>query len=205
MLFGSMVGRCEEIALATYAGRGLDPLAPPSMTALCRALFECAPEAKDDLPRESLMGVLDGRVSIFYRPELILTRRRFCIAHEIAHALLGTHHAHAHGGNVEAEADCLAACLLAPLPAWRAMIGRVGHSVYDLAHAFSITQSAALLRLGETEGRPVRLLGDRERVRGEAFDWPDSRLALAGRVRHRVHPVQLRDERKWGLIATRAA
>lgn len=145
------------------------------------------------------MGVLGGEVVIHYRAGLAPQRERFVVAHEAAHGLRRQQHGSLE--DVEARADLLAACLLAPRPAFLKLVRRFGHSVYDLAHALGCSQAVALLRLGEVTGRPVRLLGPRERVRGEPFVWPDVRRCLSGRHRDVVHPIKLADERKWGLMA----
>lgn len=200
MLDTDAVNACEEAAVADYVAHGLDPERPVSVVTLCEKFFGRGPEAVRGLPREALSGILAGEVLIRYRAGTPEPRARFLCAHEAAHRRRGDHH----GGIalVEARADLLGACLLAPRPAFAKMVDRVGHSVYDLAHAFGITHAAAMLRLGEVTGRPVRLLGARERLRGEPFPWEtvDVRRALAGRLRKTVHPIKLRDEQKWGLM-----
>ncbi len=189
----------EQEALTAYEEAGLDPSSPPPLSLLCERLFGTRPQPMAHLPREATMGILRGEVRIFYRSGTWAARARFGVAHEMGHGRRRQHHGSIQ--DVEANADLLGACLVAPRPAFERMVKRVGHSVYDLAHAFSTTHAAAMLRLGEVTGRPVRLLGERERTRGEAFDWPDAKRALRGLERARVHPVKLLDEKRWGLMA----
>lgn len=201
MLTTDDVADCEGDALLAYEEAELDPERPPPIEKLCEKLFGTRPLVRPGLVREACMGILDGEVRIYSRSGLSLERRRFAVAHEISHGRSRTHH-NKGGAAVEARADLLAACLLAPRPAFLKMVKKCGHSIYDLAHAFSTTQATAMLRLGEVVGRPVRLLGPRERIRGEAFVWPDVKKALRGDLRHIVHPVRLADEKRWGLMAS---
>lgn len=201
---GSMITRgdvieAEQESLRAYNEAGLDPERPPPISELCAGLFGTRPQPIAGLSREATMGVLRGEVRIYYRAGTWAARARFGVAHEMGHGRRRQHHGSI--GDVEARADLLGACLVAPRPAFERMVARVGHSVYDLAHAFGTTHAAALLRLGEVTGRPVRLLGERERTRGDAFEWPDVKRALRGLERHRVHPVKLADEKRWGLMA----
>lgn len=145
------------------------------------------------------MGRVGGSVRIYVRAGVSPARARWLVCHELAHAVLGRYHSDT-DPLLERRCDLLGSCLLAPRPAFRGLVKRLGHSVYDLAHALSATQAHCLLRLGETTGRPVRLLGQRERVRGDEFVWPDVRKCLRGEVRRAVHPVRLADEKKWGLM-----
>lgn len=194
------VEECEAAALFAYVKKGLDPERPPAPAVICEKLFGTVPRRERHLRREGLMGLVKGEVWIYVRASSNPTRERFVLGHEMAHGLLGRVHA---DGDHELERICdlLGSCLLAPRPAFEKAVKRYGHAVYDLAHALSITQASAMLRLGEVTGRPVRLLGPRERVRGEAFQWPDVRACLRGMHRARVHPVRLADEGKWGLMA----
>jgi hypothetical protein len=201
MLNALDVAWAEEESLRAYDEHGLDPEKPPAIGVLCKKLFGSAPVPIPGLPREAVMGILEGEVRIHYRAGMWSARARFCVAHEAGHGRMRFHHGTG-DLRLEALADLLGACLIAPRPAFERMVRKCGHSVYDLAHAFSTTQAAAMLRLGEVTGRAVRLLGPRERIRGEPFEWPDVRKCLRGGCRKIAHPVKLEDERKWGLMAS---
>jgi hypothetical protein len=201
MLDADDVEACEVEGIATYCAAGLDPERAAPIATVCRGLGWQAPRAERSLPREALSGVLHGEVVIRYRAGISAPRARFICAHEAAHRRRRDHHgSHA---LVEARADLLGACLLVPRPAFERAVGRFGHSIYDLAHALGITQAAALLRLGEVMGRPVKLLGRTPRERGAEFGWAgiDTTRALRGELRKIVHPIKLRDEGKWGLMS----
>lgn len=200
MLSKSEIEACETMALDVYERCGFAPDRPVAPGLLCEVLFGTRPRICAGLPREGLMSMVDGAPWIYVRPSGHAARTRFVTAHEIAHPVIGRRHDD-DDVHLEMRCDMLAMCLLAPRPAFELALRHCGHSVYDLAHALSITQAAAMLRLGEVTGRPVRLLGARERIRGEPFDWPDARACLRGLHRGRVHPVRLADEGKWGLMA----
>lgn len=200
MLGREAIEECEGLAEGAYARAKLDQERPAAVGVLCERLFGSRPRREATLPREGLMGIVNGEVRIYVRASNNRARERLVGAHEMAHGLFGRFHSDT-DWLLERRCDLLGACLLAPRPAFRLAVQRFGHSVYDLAHALSITQAAAMLRLGEVTGRPVKLLGPRERVRGEPFDWPDVRACLRGQHRGRVHPVRLADEGKWGLMA----
>ncbi|NUP08396.1 MAG: ImmA/IrrE family metallo-endopeptidase [Polyangiaceae bacterium] len=197
----TIVAECEAIAVAAYVSRGLDPERPLPPGILCEKLFGTRPKRMAGLSREGRMGIVRGEVWIYVRAGTNAARERFVLGHEMAHGLLGEHHSDANIA-LERRCDLLGSCLLVPRPAFELAFRRWGYAVYDLAHALSITQASAMLRLGEVTGRSVRLLGPRERFRGEPFDWPDVRKCLRGGCRSIAHPIKLVDERKWGMIAS---
>ncbi len=199
MLNADDLAEAEGEALLAYAEAGLDPEHPPAIGPLCKALFGRAPMPKPHLAREAMMGMLGGEVLIYYRSGMTSARQRFCVAHEAGHGRRRQLHERSDALS-EAKADLLGACLIAPRPAFLRAVKRLGHSVYDLAHSFKTTHAAALLRLGECVGRPVLLLGPRERQRGEPFIFGDVRKALRGGVPG-CHPIKLADCGRWALMA----
>ncbi len=202
MLNADDLADAEGEALLAYDEAGLDPERPPAIGALCKALFGRPPEPVPHLAREAMMGVLDGAPRIFYRAGLWNARARFVCAHEIGHGRRRQLHQRA-DALAEAKADLLGACLIAPRPAFLRAIKRMGHAVYDLAHAFNTTQATACLRIAEVTGRPVLLLGagGPDRQRGEPFVFGDVKKALRGAMRASVHPIKLADEKRWALMA----
>lgn len=190
----------EGDALALFSEAGADPRDPPSIAALCRALTGHAPRFIAQAAEARLVG---GRV--FLRRGLLTARARWLVGHELAewHYLRARYR----GADIEARCDALGAALVAPRPAFLAATRAVGHAVFSLAEAFGVTQSVALLRIGEVTGRPVVLLRSPEPiVRGGAFEWPStSGLVRALRERRsEVHPLRISDEPgKWGLMAER--
>lgn len=189
----------ETHAIAIYLRAELSPDRPAAPNALCRALYGTAPRREPRLPRESLMGIVAGEVRIYVRASVPTARAKWLAYHEVGHA--ETRRWCGEGEELERQMDLLGACLACPRPAFEIALRRCGHSVYDLAHATGTTQALAMLRLGEVTGRSVRLLGRRERERGEAYEWGDVKRCLRGLDRARVHPIRLADEGKWGLMA----
>lgn len=202
MIDRDVVTDLEVEALLMYQEAGLDPERPATPAQLCEALYGTAPEVRRRLPRQSLMGLVRGEVRIFIDESVAPQRARWLAFHEISHARFGAYSCSAADSSIERRCDLLGACLAAPRPAFEKMMKECGHGVYDLAHAFGTTQALAMLRLGEVTGRPVRLDGPIERVRGEPFAWPeDLAAAFKGRLRKVAHPIRLADEGRWGLMA----
>jgi hypothetical protein len=89
------------------------------------------------------------------------------------------------------------------------VVARIGHRVHEIAERFGVTQSVALLRLGETEGRPAMLLRHNDPiVRGAPFVWPSisAMVRMSADLRPLVHPVRISDELdRVGFLATHDA
>lgn len=200
MLGGEDFAFLEDEAVRMYVEAGLDPSMPASPAALCKALYKTTPQRRPDLPRESLMAIVDGRIEIYVRSNVRTARARWLAFHEMAHPRLRT--ICGEDRRVESSCNFLGACCAVPRPALLAKIEEFGgHKIRDLAHAFGTTQALVLLRIGEVVGRPVKVTGLREIVRGRTIEWPETRLALAGKVRKVCHPIKLDDENKLGLMA----
>ncbi len=171
---------------------------PPNVVSLCRALTGYPPFLTRTGPEAALVRVGDVyRVTV--RRGLLPARARWLVGHELAEwHYLRVRYLEA---DIEARCDALGACLVAPRASvLRAMRARDG--VRSLARALNVTQSCALLRLGEVVRRPV--VAHRPRgltTRGAAFAWPEA-LARGQPVRVRgARLVQLVDERRWGMLA----
>lgn len=166
---------------------------------LCQAATGYAPEL-GTLGSEGAWR--QGR--IITRPGLSSARRKFVRAHELAHLYYES--VSYRNADLEERCDAGAAILCMPRGDVRRALGHLGgHRVYALAERFGVTQSVALLRIGEVTGRPVMLLRPLAPiVRGVPFEWPSTsalRRALE-EGRSEVHPLRIRDEvDKWGLMA----
>jgi hypothetical protein len=163
-----------------------------SAVALCRALTNDPPFLSRFGPEAQRARVGD-RVRVCVRAGLLPARQKFLVGHELAE----WHYARTgyRGEDIEERCDALGAALVAPRPAFRRAVRSLGHSVRKLAAALAITQACSLLRIGETEGRPVllgRALGPV--TRGEPHNWETGRR----------HPIRLSDEGRWGLMAIAA-
>jgi hypothetical protein len=89
----------------------------------------------------------------------------------------------------------LAAAILAPRGEFLVAVDALGPTPIGLASLFIVPQALALLRIGETTGRPVALLDARGHI---ATVRGDARLWKAGK-RTRVH---LTDDDRVGLLQT---
>lgn len=181
---------------------GLDDDAPPDLDFVCFKLTGSGPQMAP-IRYEGRTRVREGgrvfRVEL--RPDIIGTPRgRQVLAHELGHVWA----AKVLRRDVsEAWCDAFGAALSAPRRATRLAIAEVGHRVSLLAPTLMIEQAAALLRVGEIDGRPTAL----ERrsgvlvARGAAFNWPPVRVVLRDRPAG-VHVVRI--DQRWGMMAEAA-
>lgn len=180
----------EFEAIAMYEAARLDPSDPPGVDLLCRRLIGSAP------CRAAMRGLADLtpfagghvlRVNRMARPDLVA----FLVGHELAEWWFDRHGAaFASLAEREAACDALGARLACPGPAFALAVAVLGHRVAELAERFHVPRALSLLRIGEVTRRPVRLLDERARTRGEPFDWH----------RGRTHPVRV--DQRWGLMAS---
>lgn len=92
----------------------------------------------------------------------------------------------------EAWCDAVGARLVAPSAAVARIVRRYGHRVHGLAEVFGVSQSLALLRIGEVTGRPVAILGrSYPLVRGAPFVWHRDM------PRDVAHPVRVDNRLGW--------
>ncbi|HEV7769439.1 MAG TPA: ImmA/IrrE family metallo-endopeptidase [Solirubrobacterales bacterium] len=114
------------------------------------------------------VGVLDGRLVVWVRPDAPLVRRRFTVAHEIGHLLLADPSLdqrairRARGSDTEERfCDRFAEALLMPADRLRAMYSDQPQDLDTLqrcAALFQVSQAAALLRLRSCLGWSRSLL-----------------------------------------------
>jgi hypothetical protein len=115
---------------------------------------------------------------------------RFIACHELSHIWLGR-------GATETECDALAACLLAPRPAFQSALREVGSDYAKLAKWFVTTEAWAALRFGEVTLAPPALVSPASvRIRGEwsLSSEPSAVRALAGQVAPGLRRARLRDD-----------
>lgn len=167
----------EGESLAMYDAAGMDPALPRGAMALVHALLgsDCI-----------VWGDTDGQPACYVAATGKLHLRRGLVGKRLAWALcheLAEWHLHQRRIPVDPEllertANSIAARLLAPAPAVRAAVGVWGISPRKLADAFSLTQTAMALRLGEVLRRPVLVAsrGRLWRAGGEQLElWPHLR------------------------------
>lgn len=143
-----------------------------------------------------------GRPVIVVRRRLSPAGERWVLLHELAE-----HHLSTIGyreDDSEDTAEAITAALVLPSEAFRVATRDHGHRIPSLARQFIATQTAAALRIGEVEHRPVAVVAPSHiRVRGpnsEEFAWPAEsklrELARARRLPPEVRRVALTDDRR---------
>lgn len=184
---------------------GFDPADPPGPAALVeRILGDDAIRYASRLPPGDAMLIReDQHWRILIRHGLSPVRETWALAHELAEYYLRMFMAEP---DIEHAANRLAACLLAPRPAFIHAVSCLGHHPHGLAKAFIATESCMVLRRGEVFGTPVALVTPTTiHVRGECWEWPSERM-----LRNFVHSAHTKgftrlrlsdDPRKIAIIA----
>lgn len=185
-------------------GKMLDVDGPTPMAELCRRLLGSVPR-RCALRTEAKLGRDEetGRPVVFLRRGVPAPRARWLVGHELAEHWLRS--AGYQGEDIERRADAIGAALAVQREPFLRAIRSTGHRVHELARVFCTTQSLALLRVGETIGRPVALLRPNGTIaRGEPFVWPRTSTLVRALTEGRatVHPLRIVDEPdRWGLMA----
>jgi hypothetical protein len=207
MLNEDQLADIETRALAFLAQYGIRDDRPIDVELLALRATGCRVREVSQQEEAKLRHV-NGLPVLQARPGLKATRARWLAGHELGELyLLRT------GLVVEDKeewCDAFGASVVAPRRLVLALIEEHGHSVYTISHEAGVTQSVALLRIGELTGRPVALLRggfSPTLIRGDFYAWPDAAgmLALArGADRSIAHPVKIVDEpAKVGLMVPR--
>ncbi len=183
-----------EAEARVVLGLADSPSEAPPLESLARAVL--GPHAVQTVPPSALpsdaclVRVL-GERRIVLRTGLDPVRRRFAIAHELGHHVLGLDSSSREN---EELCDAFAAALVAPGDTFRRAVATLGLDLPALARLFGSTESLVALRLGEVTGAPVALVAPgRVRIRGVDYGWPPAaelrRKRLPG-----VTKVRLRDD-----------
>lgn len=161
----------DAVQRELYQRAGLDPDEPANMLALAKGLgLEVAIMHPARFPGDGALVRTYDRWRIFIRGRIDRERKRFALAHEIAEWALRSELDEC----IEDACDVIAGALIAPGRPFAARRREVGHDWEQLALPFGMTQSSAVLRVGETGGPPLALVAKIVRVRGpESFMWPD--------------------------------
>lgn len=193
------LGDAEGEALLALRAAHLDPHEPVSAVELCTRLTGCPPRYAQQRADGQLVG---DAITLRYgvRP----SRVPGLLAHELGHWWYQRRGDH-DDPRIELRCDAFALAVLAPRPAFERALRHVGHRVHRLADAFAVSQSFALLRVGEVARRPVALVLGRDVVtRGGPFVWTDDPLRAARDSGWSIaHPLRITDDDpgRVGLMA----
>ncbi len=204
MLTASDLAYLEDEQEAVYRFAGLDPDKAASSLELTRGLGLGAPRFGARIKAVGVLARVRQEWIPFVRTGTSPAKARFVVGHEIAHWWLEERCGARGGARTEARCDALGAFLAVPRAVFLRARQAHGDDVRAIAEELKTTQSIALLRLGETTGRPsavVRSMG--AIVRGEPLRWPSLELASVRRARFPgLRKVRIDDEaRRLGLVA----
>jgi len=197
MLTTDQLTRADETADEMFSFAGADRERPPSVRALSITLLHTEPQSKL-IVNEGEICPVNGVWQITTRQGIAAPRVTVVYGHELSHWWRRRNG----GEDTETEEfhDAVGARLAAPAIPFRRALRHYGHSVHALAKAFHTTQSVAMLRIAELEGRPGLVNGSKGRiVRGADFDWPEDLRTVP---RSRGHLVRV--DNHWGMMAHRA-
>lgn len=190
---------CEGIATAAYRDAGLEDRRP-NVVHLARALL--GPDAIERGPRPitspAVLVSRQGRWRIVLAHSLPREEALFAIGHELGHLLLRRYGVVC--DDEERAADYVGAALLAPRQDFLAARQAIGDDLPALAKIFSMTQTAAALRLGEVCRIPLAVVAPQTvRVRGpEEWAWPEKATLRAWARQYATPPglwrVRLTDD-----------
>lgn len=182
----------ESYAADVYAAAGARRSDPPGPSALACAILGSAAIRYVDGSGLAGDAALVGD-TIRVRRRLSPERETFAIAHELGEWAARREQR----ADAEQFADHIAACIVAPHPAFTRAARALDEDLTALGAAFVASESLVALRIGETEGAPMALVTPlRVRIRGSAWSWHDERTvrALAERGADGVRCVRLRDD-----------
>jgi hypothetical protein len=152
----------EMVAERLFGSLGIDPVAPVDLERIAAGLGVDSVRAAE-LVEDGRLERRAGRIEILVRRDRSIARRRFTLAHELAHLVLGSPGPDGHGPSVREERRCdeVAAALLLPR-AWVAATygGRPQTlaTVRSLARDAGVSVSTAVTRLDEVLGWKRALL-----------------------------------------------
>lgn len=190
----------EGDARALIQMAGLDPSEPHSIRALCIGLTGYPPLVVPMFGSQGQLSSINRVIRVAVSSRLSPTRQRWVCGHELGHFYyqrIGYV-----GANLEAMCDLLGAILCAPRCVVQAAFRVHGNNPRAIAKYVGVTESVALLRLGEIGVVSGTALATPSRTvaRGEIV-WPDTdtlrRFVRTGEVPHGKR-VRITDEPSRG-------
>ena len=145
-------------AVTIVAGRLLDgvALSPTDLPAVAAKVGVEQCNAESQLPVSAALRKIGNRYTIVYAPRLPTGRRRFSIAHEIAHLVVGNGRTSLNHSSWEVErlCDMLATEFLMPRMLFLDRAGRRPgiDTLFQLSAEFEVSLTAAALRICELTG-----------------------------------------------------
>lgn len=170
----------EGCAEALYKLAGLQVDEPVSPAKIARLIL--GPRAIEVTPMRASAGAIvtvNGETRIALRRGLPLLLARFITAHELAHLIVDRLGMHL-GEDLETACDYIAGAVLMPRRHYVSAHKFHDGDVRELAEEYSVTHSAAWLRVGETVRIPLALVRPGlVRTRGpESYVWPEENTIL---------------------------
>lgn len=191
-----------QIGRDIYEFAGLNPLEPPPGGAADVALKAFGPTVLRLQPRalaEADVVTIDGERRIVVRTELSPARKNFAIGVAVVQLYIERSPiAELSRPAVDALCNSAGAWVAAPTPAVACFLLRYGVDIAALAEAFTLTETAAAMRVTEAGG-PDSLVTTPTRVhrRGPGLSWiqdADARRLAASRAPRSVRRVVVQDE-----------
>jgi len=177
-----------------------DPDDVLSPRVLCEQLLDTRPRYAP-IGQEATVARVGNEWRVYVQRGVSPARARWLVGHELAEWWYQQRGYR--GEDLEQRCDALGAALVLPRRVLQAARRQHGDDVHAIAKTLRVTQSLALLRVGEVTGTPsavVRKAG--AIVRGEAYVWPVP-LVLTGPDEHPgIKKVEIDDEpKRKGLVA----
>lgn len=137
-----------------YASAGIPPTDdPPALATLCQRILRATVQLSYSVLKVTMRRDHAGK-TLLVPAHLSDADARFATALAVAEHWLKRRSIDA------ANASRLAGALLCPRPSFLRVVDAVGYDVSAIAECFGVTETVALLRIGEVTGQPV-VLSDR--------------------------------------------
>jgi len=177
-----------------------DPDDVLSPRVLCEQLLDTRPRYAP-IAQEATIARVGNEWRVYVARGTSPARARWLVGHELAEWWYQQRGYR--GEDLEARCDALGAALVLPRRVLQAARRQHGDDVHAIARALRVTQSLALLRVGEVTGTPSAVIRQAGAiVRGEAYVWPVPLMLTAPDDHPGIRKVEIDDEpTRKGLVA----
>ena len=187
-----------------FEAAGLDP----NEQCGARILVERTPDLSGiytakglNLPGDGALFKMHGEFWVALRAGISTVRKRFAAFHEVAEF----RHRHIVHPQIEQFCNAVAGAMAMPRVAFLRAMRQLGDNPHVLAEEFTVTPTAAALRIGEVTQLPLAVLTPSYMwIRGREWSWPDeARIRTEARrrvMRPGLRKIQL-EPRRLALAA----